>query len=265
MDPDIVADIARRLDAIGLEAGVAIPLAVESGSRAWGFPSPDSDYDCRFIFMRRMPDYLSLFPPRDVIETPVTPVFDVNGWDLGKALKLMLKGNAVVIEWLTSPLVYRVDEEFRRAMLEVAAQVTPRAAVARHYHYLALAQAREIAKLDGEVKLKKLFYILRPLVALRWLKLHPGRAVAPMHLPTLCAEADLPPALMGEIEALTHRKQQTREIGVGPVPPQMRRFIDIALDQSPHKDEEGAALPPEAAARTVDALFQRLVAGRDEP
>ena len=85
---------------------VRILLAVESGSRAWGFPSPDSDFDCRFIYVRRSGEYLSLFPPRDVIEFPPDPLLDVNGWDLGKALRLLLKGNAVVIEWLTSPYIY---------------------------------------------------------------------------------------------------------------------------------------------------------------
>lgn len=262
MDPAIVADIARRLEAVEVESEVVIPLAVESGSRAWGFPSPDSDYDCRFIFVRRLPDYLSLFPPRDVIETPLTPVLDVNGWDLAKALKLMLKGNAVVIEWLTSPFAYRIDEEFRGALLELAGQVTPRGGVARHYHHLALAQARELTRPEGGVRLKKLFYLLRPLVALRWLERHPGRAVAPMHLPTLCAGADLPSALMVEIEALLLRKRQTRELGVGPVPPLMRRFIDSALAQSPHMTGD-AALPREAAVRAADAVFRRFAVRED--
>src|SRR3712207_5563631 len=97
-DPAIVATIDGRLDLIERSHRVRLPLAIESGSRAWGFPSPDSDYDCRFIFVRCEEDYLSLRPKRDVIETPLEGELDVNGWDLAKALRLMLKGNAVVLE-----------------------------------------------------------------------------------------------------------------------------------------------------------------------
>jgi uncharacterized protein len=97
MDAKIVAEIKAKLDQVCLEETVAIPLAIESGSRAWGFPSPDSDYDCRFIYLRGLKHNTALFPPRDVIELPFTPIFDVNGWDLRKAIKLLLKGNAVVL------------------------------------------------------------------------------------------------------------------------------------------------------------------------
>lgn len=75
-------------------------IAVESGSRAWGFPSPDSDYDIRFIHIHPRDWYLSLQPGRDVIERPIIDNIDLNGWDLRKALGLLLKSNAVVSEWL---------------------------------------------------------------------------------------------------------------------------------------------------------------------
>ena len=99
------AAVAEALARIRAEEGSAIPLAVESGSRAWGFPSPDSDWDARFLFVRPVAQHLSPWPLRDVIELPITGDLDVNGWELGKALKLLLKGNAVVVEWLTWPLV----------------------------------------------------------------------------------------------------------------------------------------------------------------
>jgi len=98
MNPDTVAEIEARLAAIRRDEGVMIPLAIESGSRAWWFSSPDSDYDCRFLFIRSLDNYLSLFARRDVIETPLEGELDVNGWDVAKAIKLLLKGNAVVIE-----------------------------------------------------------------------------------------------------------------------------------------------------------------------
>ena len=98
MDTAIVAAIDDRLGGVAAEQGVRIPWAIESGSRAWGFPSPDSDYDCRFFYVRTGEEYLSPWRPRDVIETPLDAVFDVNGWDLIKAVRLATSGNATFAE-----------------------------------------------------------------------------------------------------------------------------------------------------------------------
>jgi predicted nucleotidyltransferase len=107
LSSEAVAAVDSALAAIRQEHGVRIPLAIESGSRAWGFPSPDSDYDCRFLFVRPAEELVTLWLPRDVIELPLSSELDINGWDLRKALTLLLKGNAVVLEWLTSPIVSR--------------------------------------------------------------------------------------------------------------------------------------------------------------
>ena len=219
MDGAVVAEIDRRLDAIARDEGVALPLAIESGSRAWGFPSPDSDYDCRFLFVRSPARTFSILPPRDVIEREVTPVFDLGGWELRKALVLLLRGNAVVIEWLTSPVTYRADPPFRRELTDLARLVTRRDDVLRHYVRLARAMHHQHDLGAGtDVPLKKLFYALRPVFAARWLLDRPGETVAPMHFPTLLAQSDVAPPLRAAIEALLERKRQTREIGRGPVP-----------------------------------------------
>jgi predicted nucleotidyltransferase len=96
--------IAAKLDAIERERQVRVVLAVESGSRAWGFASPDSDFDVRFIYVRRLEDYAALVVPRDVIEFPIDGDLDLNGWDLRKALSLGLRWNPALVEWLTSPI-----------------------------------------------------------------------------------------------------------------------------------------------------------------
>src|SRR5690606_2937899 len=120
------------------------------------------DYDCRFVFIRPAERTFTLFPVRDVIEQPVTEVFDVNGWELSKALRLLLKGNAVIVEWLTSPYTYRVNQEFRSAFLSLAAQVADRSLIASHYFHLADVQIRRALAEPQAVPLKKLFYSLRP-------------------------------------------------------------------------------------------------------
>jgi uncharacterized protein len=258
MDPHIREDIQSRLETLVTQHQVAIPLAIESGSRAWGFPSPDSDYDCRFVFVRPLADYLRLNPQRDVIELPMTPVFDINGWDLAKALKLLLKGNAVIIEWLTSPLDYRVDQAFRDAFLALARAIADRDAIATHYLHLARHQVEWITHDADRFPLKKLFYGLRPLMALRWLDAHPDQSVAPMHFPTLCEQIDLAPALRSEIDGLLHRKAITRELGEGPVPVAIRTFI--AQELATQRDRSRLAWPPaQDRIEMADAFFRNWV------
>src|SRR5262245_35637100 len=105
--PDTAARIVRELDRIEATYRVAILFAVESGSRAWGFHSPASDFDVRFVRAPRLDWYLSVRPGRDVIEEPISEGLDISGWDLRKALALAGKFNPVLPEWLRSPVVYR--------------------------------------------------------------------------------------------------------------------------------------------------------------
>ena len=149
LDPVVVAEIDRRLESVSAEHDVRIPWAIESGSRAWGFPSPDSDYDCRFIFIRRREEYLSLWAPRDVIETPLDKIYDVNGWDLAKTVKLIARGNATAIEWLRSPIVYDGDAGFRDGLLTFASAVAERGAIGRHYLHVAARQRRRVADAEA--------------------------------------------------------------------------------------------------------------------
>jgi uncharacterized protein len=226
-DPKVVAAIDQRLNAVEADNGVKIAIAVESGSRAWGFESPDSDYDCRFIFIRPIEQHLSPWQARDVIETPLDPVMDVNGWELGKALKLVLKGNAVINEWLRSPVVYRGNSAFHADLSDFATQFTDRTLIARHYLHLGERQ-RQTYFADGKhVKLKKVFYALRPAAALRWLRLHEDQAIPPMHFPTLMQECNPPIDVDTLAQDLMAQKAATRELGSAAVPEPIVRFIDI--------------------------------------
>jgi len=258
-DTAIVAAIDGRLEAVARNHNACVLLAVESGSRAWGFPSPDSDYDCRFIYVRRRDDYLALYAPRDVIEFPIEGDLDVKGWDLGKALRLMLKGNAVVIEWLTSPYVYGGGAQFRDEALMLAKEAARPAAIARHYLHLGERQRRTHFADDRAVEIKRLFYGLRPAMALRWLRLHSGQAVAPMHFPKLVAETDLPADITQIVDDLLARKAVTRELGVGPLPPPIAALIDaefaIARESLPAKAER----LDRAMVAAASDLFRRWV------
>ena len=115
----MVDEIKARLRLIEAENNVTILYACESGSRAWGFASPDSDYDVRFIYARHKNDYLSIASRKDVIEDPVSEVLDISGWDVRKALQLFLKSNAPLYEWLQSPVTYQHNSLFALALFRL--------------------------------------------------------------------------------------------------------------------------------------------------
>jgi predicted nucleotidyltransferase len=225
MDPSVVSTIDTRLDTIEADHDVRILWAIESGSRAWGFPSPDSDYDCRFLYVSHVEDYLSLRRRRDVIETPLDKVFDVNGWDVRKALGLMVKGNATVGEWLRSPIVYRGDPLFRETMLRLADDVVDRFALTRHHLHVARNQ---LGLLEGSGSIKKFLYALRPATTLRWLRVRDG-VVPPMALGPLLEQSEVSDDVRRAAEQLVADKARTRELGSLPVPRVLREFVDEEL------------------------------------
>lgn len=253
-DSGEVAAIDGRLNAILRDEHVAIPLAIESGSRAWGFASPDSDYDCRFLFVRRRQDYLTLWPRRDVIETPLDGLLDVNGWDIAKAMRLIVKGNAVAIEWLRSPIVYRGDPAFRVALLAFADAHAPLPLVRRHYLHLGMQQWQRAEAEDG-IAIKRLFYILRPAAVLRWMRHHPG-ATPPMHFPTLVAGGNPPEHVAAIIADLIARNAETREIGQAPMPADIIAFARAEYDIA---EAEPKGLVDPGAHKAADAAFLEML------
>jgi hypothetical protein len=259
MDADIVSRIDDALSAIKKTQDVAIPLAIESGSRAWGFPSPDSDYDCRFIYVRPPRDYLSLWPKRDVIEAVPDKILDVNGWDIAKALKLLLKGNAVVIEWLTSPISYGTDPRFKDEFVKLVHEVADRVQIGRHYLHLGERQRRTYFKDGKKVPLKKIFYALRPATALRWLRCHPNEAVAPMHFPTLIEECAPPAGVAEFVRDFIARKAQTRELGTELLAGPIQRFIDTEFLEAQDCFEREARPPDSESRRLCDEFFLRMI------
>ena len=211
---DVRATIAARLSAIERERSVRVVLAVESGSRAWGFASPDSDFDVRFIFVRRLEDYAALTVPRDVIEFPIDGDLDLNGWDLRKALSLGLKWNPALVEWLTSPITYLDNGWEAAALRKLFAVPLNRDALIRHYYGLAATQyGRHIGERTS-VNLKKYFYVVRPAVALLWLETKAGET-PPMSLPHLLDGVTLPDDVARAIVDLRQRKIASTEFGEG--------------------------------------------------
>ena len=140
-------------------------LRRQSGSRAWGFASRDSDYDVRFLYVHRQDWYLSVEDRRDVIELPISEDLDVSGWELRKALRLLRKSNPPLLEWLKSPIVYRYDPAFAAEFGALAAEFySPRRCFA-HYLHMAFGNWRDYLRGRESVSLKKYLYVFRPLLA----------------------------------------------------------------------------------------------------
>ena len=261
---DVQAAIRTRLEAVERAQNVRIVLAVESGSRAWGFASPDSDFDVRFIYVRRVDDYAALFAPRDVIEMPIEGDLDVNGWDLGKALKLGLIWNPALIEWLTSPIVYRETGWEAETMRRLFARPLNRDALVRHYYGLA---SKQFARHVGErvtVNLKKYFYVVRPAVALLWLERRPAET-PPMSLPLLVEGVALPRDVAQAIVALRERKSSTSEFGAGePIAP-LDHFCRERMAWARAQLGKSALRPSAAAQRAASDVFRASTLGLPAP
>jgi uncharacterized protein len=224
--------IQNTLASIEAQHNVKILYACESGSRAWGFASTDSDYDVRFLYLRPSDWYLSvdLEQRRDVIELPLEVgadgELDVNGWDLRKSLQLFYKTNPPLLEWLGSPIVYRQD--YPTAARLRSLMPTYYNPIACMYHYFKMADGNYRNYLQGEmVKIKKYFYVLRPVLAVKWLEA--GYGVVPTEFDRLVARIVDSPMLLQAIEQLLVRKRQGDELDLEPRIPAISDFLDAEL------------------------------------
>lgn len=246
IDTQIESQIQARLDGIERDHGVRIVYACESGSRAWGFASQDSDYDVRFIYVRPRDWYLSINVDfkRDVIELPIDDVLDINGWDVRKALGLLRKSNPPLMEWLGSPIVYRESTTTAQRMRQVVARYYNGPACAHHYLSMARGNYREY--LQGElVWLKKYLYVLRPLLAVQWIE--QGFGVAPTEFGRLVNGVVHESKLRSAIDDLLERKRRGAELEKAPRIAVLSDWIDQELSrlQSGIAREPGDSAPPE--------------------
>jgi predicted nucleotidyltransferase len=222
------AEVESRLRKAEQEHGVKVLLAIESGSRAWGFASPNSDYDARFIYVHRPDWYLSvsLEEQRDVIEYPIVDDMDINGWDLRKALRLFRKSNPGFVEWIQSPIIYEHAGSFHARAKELLPQLY--SVENGIYHYRSMAKTNYRGYLQAElVPLKKYFYVLRPLLSIRWLERY--QAPAPIVFQTLLQVVEEDKPLRTAIDDLLSLKARSPELGLSPQVPAIQGFIEQEL------------------------------------
>ncbi|WDE99457.1 nucleotidyltransferase domain-containing protein [Lentisphaera profundi] len=161
--------IKLTLTELAKERQINILYACESGSRAWGFESPDSDWDVRFIYAHSLEWYLSLENKKDTIDEMLPLELDLGGWEIRKTLRLFADGNLALFEWINSPEIYFKNESFHQSLKALISQYfNP---IKGMNHYLSMARKNvENHILENSVKIKKLFYILRPLLACEWIE-----------------------------------------------------------------------------------------------
>jgi len=227
---EVKQEILDRLNDIETEEGVSIFYACESGSRAWGFPSEDSDYDVRFLYLRPSDWYLSidLESKRDVIERPINDLLDISGWDLRKALQLFRKSNPPLLEWLNSPIVYQEKGSISQVLRDLIPEYYSRVKCMHHYLHMAQGNFREYLRGDI-VWVKKYFYVLRPILAIKWIETRSD--AVPMEFGKLvdsCVESN---ELKTSINTLVEQKRAGQELDRQPRIDIISEFIESELQR----------------------------------
>jgi uncharacterized protein len=249
--------IIARLQQLAIQEQIVILYACESGSRGWGFPSPDSDYDVRFIYLRPLEWYLSIEDRPDTIDLPVDQVLDLNGWDLRKALKLFRGSNSVIYEWIQSPIVYRDPYNLAVELLNLSHDYySPRAGI---YHYLNMTNYcyREHLQ-SATVRLKKYFYALRPILAARWIV--ENQTAPPMDFSSLLKSIAGRYEVLTEIERLLTIKQTADEATMISVSPILNNFIVAEIG---YCDQAVKLIPKHYRdSADINSLFQRYALGK---
>jgi len=232
IEPSVRARIADRVDQLEAAHGVTVLYACESGSRAWGFPSTDSDYDVRVIYAHPRDWYLSIDLERrnDTIDPPLEGDVDVHGWDLRKALGLFRSTNPTLGEWLRSPIVYR----------EVAAVMDRWCALMPDYYtpgavgpaYRGMARSVAEQNLTGDaISHKAYLYVLRALLAVRWIEHGEDDGPPPVAFERLVHATVDRTDVRKAIEALVARKRAGRERDDGSRLPTLHDFVEAELER----------------------------------
>ncbi len=248
--------IATRLDEIEAEHRVAVLYACESGSRAWGFPSADSDYDVRFIYVHPRDWYLSLDLERrdDTIDAAPEDKIDLHGWDLRKALQLFRDANPTLLEWLQSPIVYREDNAVLARWRDLIPDYyTPRAA---GHAYRGMARSIVEQNLAEEpIQHKAYLYVLRALLAVRWVERSLGPV--PVEFERLVDAATIGADLQAAIDALLNQKRSGTEQEAGPRLPKIHDFIEAEMERQ--KDVQFPESTADPGIEPLNTFFRAVI------
>ncbi|MEZ5299579.1 MAG: nucleotidyltransferase domain-containing protein [Verrucomicrobiales bacterium] len=217
--------IRERLARVEEYSGVRLLFAAEAGSRAWGFASPDSDFDVRFVFARSPERYLSVRALDEQIGPIMEGDLDLAGWDLRKALRLLAKSNGPLLEWLGSPIRYAGDDRLVENWRALAAEVLCPRRLAAHYAGMANGAWQRCAEQGAAASAKRLLYAARALLAARWVATR--AAIPPVRFADLVAgqAGELPPGIPAALDQLAAAKRELAESDPAPPCAELRDFL----------------------------------------
>ncbi|MCD8041887.1 MAG: nucleotidyltransferase domain-containing protein [Tannerellaceae bacterium] len=243
--------IQEKLSEIEAQHGISILFACELGSRGWGFPSPNSDYDVRFIYSQPVNRYLSVQKRTDQFTFPITDELDINGWDISKTIQLIIRSNATPSEWLQSPVIYRDSGSCRMELWNLCKRYF--CARSHTHHYLGVAKNALETLQDENIRIKKFFYLLRSLLSAYWCV--EKKEIAPMNITPLLGV--LPEALRQEVQELILLKANREEGFLIRISTPMQQWIKETFDhcREVSAEIEKCSYDPESG----DELFRKLI------
>lgn len=247
--------IKEKLKEIEQSYHIKVLYACETGSRAWGFPSPDSDYDVRMIYRHDIDWYLSLSDKKDTIEfMSEDGELDVTGWDIKKCLKLMWKSNGALLERVQSPIVYHEEGNSASLLKEYSEKCF--VPIATMHHYLGMAK-NSFSEVEGkeEVKLKKLFYALRATLACKWIA--EKDTVPPIVFMTMVNELSFDQAVKDKIVSLIAFKSKKTEQYIHPAENELNDFISEELEKASKTLDRLSGRKEKSV--DLDALFRHIL------
>ncbi len=219
--------IQQELKNLEQRKDIKILYAVESGSRAWGFESLNSDWDVRFLYVHKPDWYLSIDEQKEVIEEMLPNDLDLSGWELRKALRLFRKSNPPLMEWLRSPIVYQENYSTADQLRKLSeTYFNPKAAL-HHYFHMGEGNYRDYLQKDM-VRVKKYFYVLRPLLACRWIE--KSGTFPPMEFDRMVEKLVEDKTILREIELLLLKKKSGEEMGEAPRIEVLQHYIQREID-----------------------------------
>lgn len=243
--------INALLENIEAEKEIEILLAVESGSRAWGFPSKDSDYDIRIIYRHAHDWYVTPFEKKKVIENIFEEDLDVSGWDVSKCLALMYKGNASISEWLLSPVVYRSSEKHVSILGDMDSRTFNPKRI--FHHYLSLAK-RKLEDDVSTINAKSFLYALRALLCAKWVA--EDRVAPPVEFRRLFDKYIQDSQLVSQLEGLLEDKLELQEGDEYLIP---KALMEYALSEYKKLSELDVAPCRELDMDVYDQSLRRLI------
>ena len=249
--------ILKCLGEIEQRYQVHILLAVESGSRSWGFASKDSDWDVRFVYSHKPEWYFSVDEQRDVIEEMFEGDIDVVGWDIKKTLALLKRSNPSLIEWINSPIVYRSDEEFMHGVIPLSLSCFNPIKAMYHYQRIYVKHDERYLQKQG-YPMKRFLYYLRGILACQWIERY--KTMPPVSFQQLYENIVDDQKIKNGIDELVQEKSSSKEKDMSEVP---RFLVDYYLPIANYYSELVGKFRPEIdnsdVSNSINRFFYEMV------